>query len=153
MITGLLLLTALDCIGCSTSHLSSNASPSSTQCTSRAGTYGAMKVCPGSGPVGTVVHIYSSSLCGAASLNGVTVEFLGPGTFIGLAGGGAEVPGPLKADGGGFVVTYRVPPTYIRGEPNGPVATTSISVTAGTGYSFATYPAGACDVPFIVLKR
>ena len=79
--------------------------------------------------------------------------FLGPLAFVGVAGGGAEVPGPYHGVSKGFEVTYRIPPTYIRGEPAGPVATTPIPVKPGSIYSFDTYPAAACTVPFTVNVR
>lgn len=141
--------------GCTSSqpHSLTPGPSSNPSCGSHSGGFGTLTVCPASGRVGTSVTISGSTLCGASGPFGPSVVFLGPTAFVGVAGGGAEVPGPLKFVGSGFEVTYRIPPTYIRGEPNGPVATTPLPVTPGADYSFDTYPAAGCRVPFTVTTR
>lgn len=102
--------------------------------------------------MGTVVHLRGSSQCGAAALRNLTLVFLGPRSFVGDAGGGAEVQGAITPDGAGFKAVYPIPDSYILGAPDGPVASTSVPVRPGSSYSFATYPGAACTVPFTVTQ-
>lgn len=111
-----------------------------------------MRVCPGAAPVGATVRISAPTLCGAPDLRNLTVVFLGPQAYVGTGGGGNEVPKPYRAVGGGFEVSFRLPRSYAAGAEDGKTST-SVAVTPGSGYSFATYPAGGCTVPFTVSAR
>jgi hypothetical protein len=109
-----------------------------------------LKVCPGSASASTTVTISAPTLCGAASLDNLTVVFLGPTSYVGAGGGGDQVPTPYHAKGTGFEVTYPIPSSYYSGEQPGGKSPAPVAVTPGTGYSFATYPAGGCTVRFTV---
>lgn len=105
---------------------------------------GTFTVCPGSGPVGTTVTISSDTTCEAPPGGEPTLVFLGPKAYIGSGGAGNEVP--ITKSGTGFTATYRIPSTYTEGGN----VNAQVPVTPGKGYSFATYPAGACSAPFTV---
>lgn len=116
-------------------------------CTGRSGPGGTLTVCPSSAPVGATVAIYTNSRCGTPANSRLgSLVFLGPKAYIGSGGGGDQIPN--GSDGTWFSATFRVPASYLSGEPSGNRQT---PVTPGSGYSFATYPAGACEVPFTVL--
>jgi hypothetical protein len=118
--------------------------PAASDCSRETVLGGTFMVCPGSAPVGATVTISSNTLCQAGPGSEPTLVFLGPAAFIGSGGGGNEVP--VTKAGAGFTATYRIPATYTKGGNKNP----QLPVTPGSGYSFATYPAGACDTAFTV---
>lgn len=122
------------------------AGPVSTGCASNSTSYGTLTVCPKEAAVGTTVTVTGSTDCAAGSVTGVTLVFLGPQAYVGSGGGGVDIP--VTAAGAGFTATFAVPSTYASGTDAGGQPT---PVTPGSGYSFATYPAGGCVVPFVVV--
>jgi hypothetical protein len=107
---------------------------------------GTFEVCPAAAAVGATVTISSDTTCGAGTVSGLTLVFLGPKAYVGSSGGGEEVP--ITKTGAGFTATYRIPATYVGGGNASP----TLPVTPGTGYSFATYPAAGCDISFTVTR-
>jgi hypothetical protein len=78
---------------------------------------------------------------------GFSVVFLGPKARIGSGGGGDAVP--YKVNGNGFRASYRIPSTYLGSEQTHTWGK-HLPVRPGAGYTFATYPAAGCQVPFRV---
>jgi hypothetical protein len=104
-------------------------------------------VCPARAPVGAVVHITLQG-CDAPPRVAVSLEFLGPTSFIGSSGGGDGVP--WKDIGGDrATATFKIPRSYLGGEL-GTSPNPTLAVRPGDHYSFATYPAAECDVGFTV---
>jgi hypothetical protein len=105
---------------------------------------GTLMICPGAAPVGATVTITSNTTCGAGPGSEPLLTFLGPKAYIGSGGGGEVVP--FTKAGKGFTATYRIPSTYMGGGNVNPM----LPVVPGSGYSFATYPASGCEIPFTV---
>lgn len=109
-------------------------------CAENEGQYGAMKVCPGAGPVGSRVTI---TAIGCKYL--WMVIFLGPGSYIGANGaGGTSVKVTPNTDGD-FTVAITIPASYTTG---GPVQRRE-PVLPGW-YQIGSYPANVCSAPFRV---
>jgi hypothetical protein len=109
-------------------------------------------VCPDAGPVGSVVHVTikhcSPTGNGLPDIPAAALFFLGPKSWLGTNGGsGAYVPYSPQT-GPQATATFTIPATYIGGNQHGAYPT--LSVTPGTGYAFATDPAGACHAAFTV---
>ena len=104
-------------------------------------------VCPGRAAVGAVVQITLQG-CNTPPRAPAALVFLGPSSWIGSGGGGNPVP--FKMVGGDrFTATFTIPATYVGGE-TGALPNPTLPVRPGDHYAFATYPAGICDVPFMV---
>jgi hypothetical protein len=116
-------------------------------CSQEAVQGGTFAVCSGSGRVGTKVTVSSDTNCGAPGDGEPSLEFLGPEAYIGSGGGGDNVA--ISRAGVGFTATFVIPSTYHGGEQTGHGMQT-LAVPPGDEYSFATYPAGGCRVPFTV---
>lgn len=120
----------------------------SVGCSTNKGPYGTLTVCPGAAPVGATVTIQSDSTCATpAGSTTAMLMFLGPQADIGSGGGGNQVPNTLNSSG--FRAIYRIPATY---QGNDTTGNQPQPVVPGNGYSFATYPAAGCQVPFTVTR-
>ena len=109
-------------------------------------------VCPDSGPVGSVVHVTikhcSPTGNGLPDLPAAALFFLGPNSWLGTNGGGGAFVRYSPQTGPEATATFTIPATYTGGNQHGPYPT--LQVKPGTGYEFATDPAGECDVAFTV---
>jgi hypothetical protein len=74
--------------------------------------------------------------------------FLGPKSWLGTNGGGGAYVPYSPQTGHQATATFTIPATYTGGNQNGPYPT--LAVTPGTGYTFATDPAGECHIAFTV---
>ena len=109
-------------------------------------------VCPDAGPVGSVVHVTikhcSPTGNGLPDIPSAGLFFLGPKSWLGTNGGsGADVRYSPQT-GHEATATFTIPATYTGGNQHGPYPT--LAVTPGTGYEFATDPAGECHLAFTV---
>ena len=76
--------------------------------------------------------------------------FLGPDSWLGTnGGGGANVPFSPRVGSTQATATFTIPATYTGGNENGGAYPT-LKTTPGTGYVFATDPAGECTIHFTV---
>jgi hypothetical protein len=109
-------------------------------------------VCPDAGPVGSVVHVTikhcSPTGSGLPDIPAAALFFLGPKSWLGTNGGGGAYVRFLPQTGPQATATFTIPATYIGGNQHGAYPT--LRVTPGTGYHFATDPAGECNVVFTV---
>jgi hypothetical protein len=110
-------------------------------CSTRTSLYGTLTVCPDAAPAGATVTVSGKGCRGAA------LAFLGPLDYIGSGGGGALLPGRIHDNqAGGFEVRFEVPPSYLTGGS----VDVPLAVVADSQYSFGSYPANRCSVPFRV---
>ena len=109
-------------------------------------------VCPDAGPVGSVVHVTikhcSPTGNGLPDIPAAALFFLGPKSWLGTNGGGGAYVRYSPQTGAQATATFTIPATYIGSDQHGPYPT--LPVTPGTGYHFATDPAGECNVAFTV---
>ena len=109
-------------------------------------------VCPDSGPVGSVVHVTikhcSPTGNGLPDIPAAALFFLGPNSWLGTNGGGGAAVRYSPQTGPQATATFTIPATYTGGNQHGPYPT--LQVKPGTGYEFATDPAGECNVAFTV---
>lgn len=106
--------------------------------------------------MGATVHV---TIKGCATVNpaaglpkvaAAALFFLGPNSWLGTdGGGGANVPFSPRAGTTQASATFTIPATYTGGNEKGfPYPT--LRTTPGTGFEFATDPAGECTVHFTV---
>jgi hypothetical protein len=109
-------------------------------------------VCPDAGPVGSVVHVTIKNCAptgnGLPDIPSAGLFFLGPKSWLGTNGGGGAYVPYSPQTGHQATATFTIPATYTGGNQNGPYPT--LAVTPGTGYTFATDPAGECHIAFTV---
>lgn len=109
-------------------------------------------VCPDAGPVGSVVLVTikhcSPTGNGLPDLPAAGLFFLGPKSWLGTNGGSGAYVRYSPETGPQATATFTIPATYIGGNQHGAYPT--LPVTPGTGYEFATDPAGECHVAFTV---
>jgi len=109
-------------------------------------------VCPDAGPVGSVVHVTIKHCAptgnGLPDLPAAAMFFLGPKSWLGTNGGGGAFVQYAPQTGPQATATFTIPAIYIGGNQHG--AYPKLPVTPGTGYHFATDPAGACSIAFTV---
>ena len=109
-------------------------------------------VCPDAGPVGSVVHVTikhcSPTGNGLPDLPAAALFFLGPNSWLGTNGGGGAFVRYSPQTGPEATATFTIPATYIGGNQHGPYPT--LQVKPGSGYQFATDPAGECNIAFTV---
>jgi hypothetical protein len=109
-------------------------------------------VCPDAGPVGSVVHVTIEHCAptgnGLPDLPAAGLFFLGPKSWLGTNGGGGAYVPYWPQTGHQATATFTIPATYTGGNQHGPYPT--LAVTPGTGYEFATDPAGECHIAFTV---
>lgn len=117
----------------------------SASCTNHSTSSGSILVCPGSAPVGALVNVRGDLRCGSTSGTGrgLTAVFLGPKDRVGAGGGGQTLH--FRVETNSFQITFRIPASLPAPSRGGRRVT---PVTVGSGYAFATYPAGSCTVPF-----
>lgn len=114
-------------------------------------------VCPASAPVGEAVRITIKGcirfdrFTGLPEMPASDLFFLGPNSWQGADGGGIEVPFSPRVGSVEASATFTVPPTYVGGDKKGAPYPT-LKTEPGTGYEFATDPAGACKVHFTVSR-
>lgn len=99
---------------------------------------GELTICPGSAPVGARVTIVGKG-CGAGF-----VVFLGPGSYNGSGGGGADIPVASGASNY-FAGSWTIPSTYYSGGN----VNTPLPVKPGSDYQFQT-AANTCHASFQV---
>lgn len=138
----------------------STAATATIGCASAAGSlaHSSITVCPASAPVGGVVHItikgctMVNPAAGLPETAAAGLFFLGPDSWLGTnGGGGANVPFSPRTGSTRATATFTIPATYTGGnEHGGPYPT--LRTTPGTGYEFATDPAGECMVHFTVSR-
>jgi hypothetical protein len=133
----------------------SSAPPPAPSCASKPGAGipdSSITVCPDAGPVGSVVHVTikhcSPTGSGLPDIPAAALFFLGPKSWLGTNGGGGAYVRFLPQTGPQATATFTIPATYIGGNQHGAYPT--LRVTPGTGYHFATDPAGECNVVFTV---
>ena len=133
----------------------SSAPAPTPSCVSKAGAGipdSSITVCPDSGPVGSVVHVTikhcSPTGNGLPDIPASALFFLGPKSWLGTNGGGGAFVRYSPQTGPQATATFTIPATYIGGNQHGPYPT--LKVTPGTGYEFATDPAGECNIVFTV---
>lgn len=112
-------------------------------CATATSRHGTITACPDHGPIGTTVTLTGTG-CHNPGSRAVLAVFLGPKAYIGSSGGGVEVDIPVHNNH--FVGTFDIPATY----PSGGDSNVAAPVTPGSGYRFAVYPAGMCEVSFTV---
>jgi hypothetical protein len=109
-------------------------------------------VCPDAGPVGSVVHVTIKNCAptgdGLPDIPSAGLFFLGPKSWLGTNGGGGAYVPYSPQTGHQASATFTIPATYTGGNQHGPYPT--LRVTPGTGYTFATDPAGECHIAFTV---
>ena len=109
-------------------------------------------VCPDAGPVGSVVHVTIEHCAptgnGLPDLPADGLFFLGPKSWLGTNGGGGAFVRYSPQTGPAATATFTIPATYIGGNQHGPYPT--LRAKPGTGYYFATDPAGECTIAFTV---
>jgi hypothetical protein len=109
-------------------------------------------VCPDAGPVGSVVHVTikhcSPTGNGLPDMPAAALFFLGPNSWLGTNGGSGAYVRYSPQTGPQATATFTIPATYIGGNQHGAYPT--LQVTPGTGYEFATDPAGECHLAFTV---
>jgi hypothetical protein len=134
----------------STSRLAAPSTPRNPvpPCATGTSSYGSMTVCPGAGPVGTVVSVSGTGCQSYSSgFRDFPVVFLGPSAYLGSSGGGVDISLPVTSTGK-FYGTFQIPSSY----PSGGNSNQELPTNPGTEYGFSTLTR-SCYVRFSVTNR